>query len=88
MHFFVKVANIQFLLGKYILLKKKDVYIFSCNFNVKVTSQSHVPIFGLLKGLEIEFYAFQMEKTFCINIAMVMLLEHNNSDSGILKRLH
>ena len=33
----VKVSNIHFLVEKYILNKKKDVYNFSRHFNVTVT---------------------------------------------------
>ena len=45
------MSNIHFLVEKCILLKKKDVSNFFLPFNVIVTSQSDVPIFGLL-GLE------------------------------------
>ena len=33
-----------------IMFKKKDVSNFSCRFNVMVTSQSDVPIFGLFRA--------------------------------------
>ena len=85
---FGKSCKHTFSCRKIYSVEEKDVYNF---FIVKVTSQNHVPFFGFLKGSEIEFYAFQLEKTLyglisCVNIAMDMLLEHNNSDSGILKR--
>ena len=49
--FWVKVSNIHFLVKNVSCLRKKMFPIFSCRFNVMVTSQSDVPIFAYL-GLE------------------------------------
>ena len=93
MHFLVKVANIHFLVGKYILLKKKYVYNFSLQFyrQSDVTkSRTHFRLIEMIGNCvlcisaRINLYDLIM----CVNIAMDMLLEHNNSDLGILKRLH
>ena len=65
--------------------------IFSCCFNVIVTSQSGVPIFCLLKGLKTECFELTAEINpygliSCINITDDISLEHMNSDLEFLKR--